>query len=177
MNEMKDFISSLDNKGISGIYGKSSIINKLGSISSTKTLISDYEELKNDYDLLKQNYETLKGQNELLVLENQNMQKNSNIKSLEINNLMEKISNLSLNFASDTDKRSIDNIKNLQKDLEATKINLNEQIEKYQKLLKEYDVKINESIQFQQMKKLLKDKNTLIIELKNRVSEFEEVKK
>ncbi len=62
----------------------------------------------------------------------------------------------------------------MQKDLEITKKNLDEQITKYQKLVKEYDVKINESIQFQQLKKLLQDKNSLIIDLKNKVAKFEE---
>jgi predicted sulfurtransferase len=58
--------------------------------------------------------------------------------------------------------------------LETSKKNLEEQVAKYQKLLKEYDVKINESIQFQQLKKLLQDKNTLIIDLKNKIKIFEE---
>ena len=91
---------------------------------------------------------------------------------------MQKISNLSLDSNKNSnDKVALENIKNLQKDLESTKDNLNEQVQKYQKLLKEYDVKINESIQFQQLKKMLKDKNTLIIELKKQVANFEEVKK
>ncbi len=64
----------------------------------------------------------------------------------------------------------------MQRDLENTKKNLEEQIAKYQKLLKEYDIKINESIQFQQLKKLLQDKNTLIIELKNKIAKFDESK-
>jgi len=58
--------------------------------------------------------------------------------------------------------------------LEISKKNFEEQVSKYQKLLKEYDVKINESIQFQQLKKLLQDKNTLIIDLKNKIKIFEE---
>ena len=58
--------------------------------------------------------------------------------------------------------------------MEISKKNFEEQVSKYQKLLKEYDVKINESIQFQQLKKLLQDKNTLIIDLKNKIKIFEE---
>lgn len=83
---------------------------------------------------------------------------------------------MSLDFKSSTpnDSKTLENIQNLQKDLGTTKINLDEQILKYQKLLKEYDVKINESIQFQQLKKLLQDKNSLIIDLKNKVAKFEE---
>jgi phenylalanyl-tRNA synthetase alpha subunit len=54
-----------------------------------------------------------------------------------------------------------------------TKKRLDQQIEAYQKLLKEYDVKLNESAQFQQMKKLLHDKNKLITELKNKFAEIE----
>lgn len=89
---MKEFIDSLENKGVSGEYGKSNIINKLGSFSSTQNLISDFEVLKNEYDLLKQNFDTLKAQNELLIKENQNLQKVSNDYSEEIDSLMKKIS-------------------------------------------------------------------------------------
>jgi len=80
------------------------------------------------------------------------------------------------NKNSQSDAKVVENIQNLQKDLETTKKNLEEQLAKYQKLLKEYDVKINESIQFQQLKKLLQDKNTLIIDLKNKIAKFEESK-
>jgi len=80
------------------------------------------------------------------------------------------------NKNSGNDAKMVENIQNLQKDLENTKKNLEEQIAKYQKLLKEYDVKINESIQFQQLRKLLQDKNTLIIDLKNKISKYEENK-
>lgn len=45
---------------------------------------------------------------------------------------------------------------------------------KYQNLLKEYDVKLSESTQFQQLKKFLQDKNSLIIELKTKIAKFEE---
>ncbi len=89
---MKEFIDSVENKGITGEYAKSSIINKLGSISNTKNLISDFEELKNDYDFLKQNFETLKGQNELLLKENQNLVKTSSEYSSEIDSLIKKVS-------------------------------------------------------------------------------------
>lgn len=51
---------------------------------------------------------------------------------------------------------------------------MNDQVAKYQNLLKEYDVKLSESIQFQQLKKFLQEKNALIIELKNKVAKFEE---
>ena len=57
-----------------------------------------------------------------------------------------------------------------------TKKNLDEQVSKYQKLLNEYDVKLSQSIQFQQLKKLLQDKNSLIIELKSKIANFEEEK-
>ena len=60
--------------------------------------------------------------------------------------------------------------------MELTKKNLDEQVSKYQKLLNEYDVKLSQSIQFQQLKKLLQDKNSLIIELKSKIANFEEEK-
>jgi hypothetical protein len=62
----------------------------------------------------------------------------------------------------------------MEKDLENTKKKLDQQVEEYQKLLKEYDVKLSESTQFQQMKKLLHDKNKLITELKNQLAKLEE---
>jgi hypothetical protein len=67
-----------------------------------------------------------------------------------------------------------DNLKLIEKDLEGTKKKLDQQVEEYQKLLKEYDVKLNESTQFQQMKKLLHDKNKLITDLKNKLAQFED---
>lgn len=67
-----------------------------------------------------------------------------------------------------------ENIEKLQTDLEITKKNLDEQVSKYQKLLNEYDVKLSQSIQFQQLKKMLQDKNSLIIELKTKIAKYEE---
>jgi len=58
--------------------------------------------------------------------------------------------------------------------LETTRKKLDEQASKYQNLLKEYDVKLNESTQFQQLKKFLQEKNSLIIELKKRIANIEE---
>ena len=61
-----------------------------------------------------------------------------------------------------------------QHDLENTKKKLDEQVSKYQNLLKDYDVKLSECIQFQQLKKFLQEKNNLIIELKNKLAKLEE---
>lgn len=45
---------------------------------------------------------------------------------------------------------------------------------KYQNLLKDFDIKVNESIQFKQLKKFLQEKNTLIIELKDQLAKKED---
>jgi hypothetical protein len=76
--------------------------------------------------------------------------------------------------SSNSSSNTLQTLNSLQSDLENTKKVLDEQVSKYQNLLKEYDVKLSESIQFQQMKKLLQDKNTLIIDLKNKIAKFEE---
>lgn len=68
---------------------------------------------------------------------------------------------------------SNESLKKLQCDLEETKKVLDDQVAKYQNLLKEYDTKLSESIQFQQLKKLLQEKNTLIVDLKKKVAKFE----
>lgn len=70
--------------------------------------------------------------------------------------------------------QNIENINKLQGDLENTKKKLDEQVANYQNLLKEYDTKLSQSTQFQQLKKLLQEKNILIIELKNKIAKFEE---
>lgn len=73
-----------------------------------------------------------------------------------------------------TNDNSQENLKTLETDLTQTRNTLDEQVAKYQKLLKEYDVKLSESTQFQQMKKLLQDKNSLIIDLKKTVAKYED---
>jgi peptidoglycan hydrolase CwlO-like protein len=80
---------------------------------------------------------------------------------------------INVNRNNNENEKMIDNFKNLEKDLEQTRSKLQEQISNYQTLLKDYDVRISESIQFKQLKKLLQDKNNLIIELKNKIASFE----
>jgi hypothetical protein len=73
-----------------------------------------------------------------------------------------------------SNQQNVENINKLQYDFESTKKKLDEQVLKYQNLLKDYDVKLSESIQFQQLKKFLQEKNFLIIELKNKLAKIEE---
>jgi peptidoglycan hydrolase CwlO-like protein len=80
---------------------------------------------------------------------------------------------MNVNKNNNENEKIIENFKNLEKDLEHTRLKLQEQISNYQTLLKDYDVRISESIQFKQLKKLLQDKNNLIIELKNKIASYE----
>jgi hypothetical protein len=73
-----------------------------------------------------------------------------------------------------SDKQTASTLEKLQSDLEITKSILDEQVTKYQTLLKEFDVKLSESSQFQQLKKFLQEKNALIIELKKKIAEYED---
>ena len=50
---------------------------------------------------------------------------------------------------------------------------MDEQVQQYQKLLQSFDKKISESKQFQTLKKILQDKNTLIVNLKTKVAKYE----
>ena len=54
-----------------------------------------------------------------------------------------------------------------------TKVKLDEQINNYQKLVKDYDKKLNESVQFQELKKMLQEKNKLLISLKKKIASLE----
>jgi hypothetical protein len=178
---MNEFVKMITKNSIPTEFGKSNVLSKLNSITKTQNLITDFEELKYEYEMLNQSYNILKNQNEMLVKENENLQNNSKVYSNEVTELKQKLKILSLTPSSTSGLPSTgikpilpDNLKLLEKDLEATKTKLDQQIEEYQKLLKEYDVKLSESTQFQQMKKLLHDKNKLITELKNKLAQFEE---
>lgn len=171
---MNEFIKTIGQPLKPSDYGKQNIISKLSSITKTQNLINDHEQLKHEYEMLHQNYGVLKNQNDMLIKENQNLEANSKGYSEEVNELRNKIKGLSINTGSTNEKVGMENIKQIETDLETTKKKLDEQLSKYQNLLKEYDVKINESTQFQQLKKLLQDKNALIIDLKNKVANYEE---
>jgi hypothetical protein len=176
---MNEFVKMITKNSIPTEFGKSNVLSKLNSITKTQNLITDFEELKYEYEMLNQNYNILKNQNEMLIKENENLQNNSKVYSYEVGELKQKLKVLSLTPTStqlsNTGIKPIlpDNLKIIEKDLENTKTKLDQQVAEYQKLLKEYDVKLSESTQFQQMKKLLHDKNKLITELKNKLAQFE----
>jgi hypothetical protein len=46
-------------------------------------------------------------------------------------------------------------------------------MEKYQQLVANFDKKVSESAQFKTLKKILQDKNTLIVKLKTQVAKYE----
>ena len=64
-------------------------------------------------------------------------------------------------------------LKKLEKESQEAKQKLDEQIEKYKVLLSNFDKKVSESAQFKTLKKILQDKNTLIVELKTKVAKLE----
>lgn len=178
---MNEFIKTVIKSNIPE-FGKSNVLSKLGSITKTQNLINDFEQLKHDHEMLNQNFGILKNQNELLIRENKNLESSANNYSQEVNNLREQImvkklilfQKLSLDSQASKNSGNIENITKLQENVEETKKKLDEQVSKYQNLLKEYDVKLSESIQFQQLKKFLQEKNSLITQLKNKLAKFEE---
>ena len=64
----------------------------------------------------------------------------------------------------------------LEEECRISKKNYDEQLQKYQQLLKDFDKKVNESTQFKTLKKILQEKNTLIVQLKTKISNYEEKK-
>lgn len=175
VNEMDEFVKSLS-QTLPNSFGKQNVISKLNSITKTQNLINDFEQLKNEHEVLKEEYHMMKNKNEMLVNEVQNLQAESQKQEQEINSLRAqiKVSWILIKNRSAEDGKDIDSLGQLQKDLEATKKNYDEQAAKYQNLLKDYDVKLSQSSQFQQLKKMLLDKNNLIIQLKKKLTEFEE---
>ncbi len=67
----------------------------------------------------------------------------------------------------------VNTLKRLEKESQEAKKNLDEQVEKYQQLEASFDKKVSESTQFKTLKKILQDKNTLIVQLKTKVAKFE----
>ena len=67
----------------------------------------------------------------------------------------------------------MDTLKKLEAESQEAKKKLDEQVEKYQQLVASFDKKVSESAQFKTLKKILQDKNTLIVQLKTKVAKYE----
>lgn len=91
VNEMNEFIKSINTISLPTDIGKSNVISKLGSISKTQNLISDFESLKHEHQMLNQNYQILKNQNEMLIKENKNLESSALQYSEEVNNLRDQL--------------------------------------------------------------------------------------
>ena len=175
INEMNEFINQLSNLTLSENKNGSKL-GKLDSISSTVNLIENYETLKHDNDILNERNKILENKIELIQNENTNLNNINSQNSKEIETLRNEIKTLS---SSITNQNSGDNKELLNKFEEECKIskkNYEEQMKKYQELLKEFDKKVNESTQFKTLKKILQEKNTLIVQLKTKIAKFEEKK-
>jgi len=175
INEMNEFINQLSNLTLSDNKNGSKL-GKLDSISSTVNLIENYETLKHDNDILNERNKILENKIELIQNENTNLNNINSQNSKEIETLRNEIKTLS---SSITNQNSGDNKELLNKFEEECKIskkNYEEQMKKYQELLKEFDKKVNESTQFKTLKKILQEKNTLIVQLKTKIAKFEEKK-
>ena len=146
IKEMNDFINSLSNLTLPDTNSNNKL-GKLGSISNTANLIENYETLKHDNDILNEKNKILENKIELLQNENNNLNNNNN-------ELLNK----------------------LEEECKISKKNYDEQLQKYQQLLKDFDKKVIESTQFKTLKKILQEKNTLIVQLKTKISNYEEKK-
>ena len=172
IENMNDFISSLSNLNLSDTQNKS--IGKLSSISNTSELIENYETLKHDYDILNEKVNILNNKNEMLSNENNNLNNNIQENNNTINQLRNQIRELVSGGKSNDNVSNFDNLKKLENEYAEMKKKLDKQMEEYQKLVQNYDKKVSESTQFKTLKKLLQDKNTLIVQLKTKVAKYEE---
>jgi SMC interacting uncharacterized protein involved in chromosome segregation len=172
IENMNDFISSLSNLNLPDTQNKS--IGKLSSISNTSELIENYETLKHDYDILNEKVNILNNKNEMLSNENNNLNNNIQENNNTINQLRNQIRELVSGGKSNDNNSNFDNLKKLENEYAEMKKKLDKQMEEYQKLVQNYDKKVSESTQFKTLKKLLQDKNTLIVQLKTKVAKYEE---
>ena len=173
MQEMNAFVAQISNLALPDLKSKSSL-GKLGSISNTSNLIENYETLKHDYDLLNQKIEILQSKNDMLSNENTNLNNARNNDSATIAKLREQIKTLGSGIGNKDNKTNVDMLNKLENECAEAKKKLDEQIQKYQTLVNDYDKKVSESTQFKTLKKLLQDKNTLIVQLKTKVAKYEE---
>ena len=176
MKEMNEFINSLSNLNIDANIGKNKSLGKLGSISSIEGLIKEDEIMKHNNDILNQQFEILNNKNQMLSTENDNLTKQNKENSqtiLELRKEIEKLSQKINDNNQNESKETVETLKKLEKESQEAKQKLDEQVEKYPQLVASFDKKVSESAQFKTLKKILQDKNTLIVQLKTKVAKFE----
>ena len=176
MKEMNQFINSLNKLNVEVSSSKIKSLGKLGSISSIEGLIKENEIMKNNNDILNHQIEILNNKNQMLTTENENLTNQNRENNQDILLLRKEIQNLTQKLSDKNkqdSKETLDNLKRLELESQESKKKLDEQVLLYQNLLKSFDKKISESKQFQTLKKILQDKNTLIVQLKTKVAQFE----
>ena len=176
MKEMNDFISSSSNLTFESNVPEKKALEKLGSISSVESLIQDNENLKHNNDILNQQIEILNNKIEMLTTENENLSKQNKETSKTEIDLRKQVQELTEKLGKNNQQdnsQTVEALKKLEKECQEAKKKCDEQIEKYQALVKSFDKKVSESAQFKTLKKILQDKNTLIVELKTKVAKYE----
>ena len=175
MKEMNQFIHSLNKLNVDISNSKMKSLGKLGSISSIEGLIKENEIMKNNTNILNHQIEVLNNKNQMLTTENENLLIHNQEKNQEISALRKQIQDLTqkLSKNSNDSKETLDTLKKLEQETQDAKKKLDEQVQQYQKLLQSFDKKISESKQFQTLKKILQDKNALIVDLKTKVAKYE----
>jgi len=176
MKQMNQFINSLNKLNIDINNSKIKSLGKLGSISSIEGLIKENEIMKNNYDILNHQVEVLNNKNQMLTAENQNLFNQIRENNKDISALRKQVQDLTQKLSENKNqdsKETLEALKKLENESQEAKKKLDEQVQQYQKLLQSFDKKISESKQFQTLKKILQDKNTLIVQLKTKVAKYE----
>ena len=176
MKQMNQFINSLNKLNIDINNSKIKSLGKLGSISSIEGLIKKNEIMKNNSDILNHQVEVLNNKNQMLTAENQNLFNQIRENNKDISALRKQVQDLTQKLSENKNqdsKETLEALKKLENESQEAKKKLDEQVQQYQKLLQSFDKKISESKQFQTLKKILQDKNTLIVQLKTKVAKYE----
>ena len=176
MKQMNQFINSLNKLNIDINNSKIKSLGKLGSISSIEGLIKENEIMKNNSDILNHQVEVLNNKNQMLTAENQNLFNQIRENNKDISALRKQVQDLTQKLSENKNqdsKETLEALKKLENESQEAKKKLDEQVQQYQKLLQSFDKKISESKQFQTLKKILQDKNTLIVNLKTKVAKYE----
>ena len=175
IKEMNQFINSLNKLNVDVGNSKMKSLGKLGSFSIIESLIKENEIMKNNSDILNHQIEVLNNKNQMLTTENENLTNHIRENNQDILSLRKQIQDLTkkLSENSNDSKETIETLKRLETESQESKKKLDEQVQQYQKLLQSFDKKISESKQFQTLKKILQDKNTLIVNLKTKVAKYE----
>ena len=174
MKQMNQFINSLNKLNIDINNSKIKSLGK--SISSIEGLIKENEIMKNNSDILNHQVEVLNNKNQMLTAENQNLFNQIRENNKDISALRKQVQDLTQKLSENKNqdsKETLEALKKLENESQEAKKKLDEQVQQYQKLLQSFDKKISESKQFQTLKKILQDKNTLIVQLKTKVAKYE----